>query len=212
MSQVTSGVRAVLSRPAVYELWSGLVGGERARRVVANEYVRADDGDRVLDIGCGPAELLGELAEGVDYTGVDLSPSYIASARQRFGARGTFRVGDAGELQTDGTRFDIVLAIALIHHLDDAETRHLFATAAAMLAPEGRFVTLDCVHVPRQNPVARAIIDRDRGQHVRTAGGYEALAREAFSDVRSVVRHDMLRIPYTHCILECRAPVVGAAA
>jgi cyclopropane fatty-acyl-phospholipid synthase-like methyltransferase len=212
VSQVTSGVRAILSRPAIYELWSDLVGGERARRIVADEYVRADDGDRVLDIGCGPGELLGALADGVAYTGVDLSPSYIASARRRFGARGTFRVGDAGELQTGGERFDIVLAIALIHHLDDTQSRHLFATAAAALAPGGRFVTLDCVRVPRQNPVARAIIDRDRGQHVRTAGGYEDLARESFGDVHSVVRHDMLRIPYTHCILECSAPVAGAAA
>jgi hypothetical protein len=34
--------------------------------------------------------------------------------------------------------------------------------------------------------------------------GYRALAQAAFDQVESVVRRDILRVPYTHCIMNCR--------
>ena len=40
---------------------------------------------------------------------------------------------------------------------------------------------------------------------MRAAAEYERLAREAFPVVVRTVRHDLLRVPYTHAILECTA-------
>jgi SAM-dependent methyltransferase len=206
VSQVTSGVRAILSRPAVYELWSELVGGERARRIVIDEYARPTDGDRVLDLGCGPGDLITSLPESVSYVGVDISPEYIASARARFGARGEFEVGDASGFAVGDRRFDLVIVVGVLHHLNDHEVAELFAGAAAVVADRGRIMTIDPVHAPGQSRVARAIIDRDRGQHVRDADGYALLARTAWESVQVAVRHDLLRMPYSHCILEGCAP------
>jgi SAM-dependent methyltransferase len=206
MSEIRTGVRSVLSLPAVYELWSQLVGGERARSVFVAEYVRPTPGDRVLDLGCGPGDLLAAIDPDVRYLGVDISEAYIESARRRFGDRATFRIGDAARFDVGGERFDIALATGVIHHLDDAAARRMLTTAAAALADGGRLITLDCALTADQSRVARAIIQRDRGQHVRTPEIYHELAHEAFGDVKPVVRHDLLRMPYTHCIMDCRSP------
>jgi SAM-dependent methyltransferase len=204
MGERSTGARAVLSVPLVYELWSRLVGGKRGRSTLVREHVRPRAGERVLDLGCGPGELLPFLGD-VRYVGVDISEQYIARARERFGERAEFRVGDATRIGPDLRGFDLVIAFGVIHHLDDAGAVRLFRGAVDALPDGGRVVTVDPTYAPGQGRAARAVIARDRGQHVRGPKEYERLAREALSTVETVVRHDLLRIPYSHCILECRS-------
>jgi hypothetical protein len=48
------------------------------------------------------------------------------------------------------------------------------------------------------------LIKMDRGKNTRTPDEYVRLARGEFSSVQSVVRTDLNRFPYTHCILTCQ--------
>ena len=71
------------------------------------------------------------------------------------------------------------------------------------LSAKGRLVTYDGCYVPDQSRIARWLLRNDRGQYVRTRDAYEKLAGSAFARVEPHLRHDMLRIPYTHLILRC---------
>ncbi len=196
-------VRSVLAVPRLYRLYQNLVRGGRFYSSFAREYVRAVPGQRVLDIGCGPADILSYLP-AVDYVGVDMSEKYLVAARRRFGTQGTFI-----RMKVDETRvgqlagFDIVLAQGLLHHLDDSEAIHLLRVARAALRPDGRLVTMDGVYVPGQPRVARWLISHDRGKYVRTGAEYRALTAGVFEHVRLSIRHDLFRIPYSLAILEC---------
>jgi SAM-dependent methyltransferase len=212
MSQITTGVRSILSRPAVYELWSRAVGGKRGRSTLIREHVRPAPGARVLDLGCGPGELLEFLPRDIGYVGIDISEEYIERARERFGGRAEFHVGDATLMARDLGSFDLVLAFGVLHHLDDEQSRGLFAVARSVLHDGGRAVTVDPVYDAGQSPLARAVIARDRGQHVRRQDAYARLAETSFARVATTVRSDLLRIPYTHCIIECSAAPAGEAA
>ncbi len=195
-------VNRVLAVPLVYRVWGWLVGGGD-RGAFAREYVRAREGQRVLDIGCGPADVLQWLPR-VDYTGFDSNPDYIRSATSNYGDRGRFYCQRVSEQSlSDHRGFDIVLALGVLHHLDDDEAERLFRLALAALVPGGRLLTLDGVFVKGQNPIARLIISHDRGEHVRDEAGYRALAGRVFAKVKPAVRTDLNRIPYTHIIMEC---------
>jgi len=99
--------------------------------------------------------------------------------------------------------FDIVLALGIVHHLDDSEALQLFRIAHSALKPGGKLVTLDGVWTNDQSRSSRYLLARDRGQFVRSQEQYRNLASQVFSTNKASVRHDLLRIPYTHIILEC---------
>jgi len=103
-------------------------------------------------------------------------------------------------------QFDVVIAIGVLHHLDDGEARTLFSGAAKVMKPGGRLVTLDGTFEACQSPVARLLLKMDRGNFVRKTEDYILLAREHFLEVEPVVVHDLLSIPYTHLIMTATSP------
>lgn len=202
MAQITTGVRALLSHPHIYNLFQTIMGARKGRTEFATRFVRARTGDRIVDIGCGTGDLLAYLPE-VDYTGYDISENYIEAARTRFGARGAFhcRLLTSDELGTMPP-FDIALAVGLLHHLDDDEARNFIQMTKRALKPGGRLITIDPCLADRQNHIARWLVKADRGQNVRDRDGYVSLVADTFGQVQPTVAHRAW-IPYTHCILVC---------
>lgn len=205
MSHRDTGLLALLKRASNYRLLQRLLLRSDTRRRVVRDILRPYAGCRILDIGCGPADILEELPEDIGaYHGFDMNPAYIEAARSRWGDRGRFecqRVDEAA-LPQPGS-YDIVLATGILHHLDDREATRLFEVARHALRPGGWLVTYDNVHIDNQNPVARWLIARDRGRAVRTQNGYEALARPLFPRIECVILHDTLRLPYTILVMRC---------
>lgn len=198
-------LNSILEQPAVYKLFSALVGAQNSQSAFVNQYVRPAAGSRILDIGCGPGNILDHLPQ-VDYFGFDFNPSYIESATRRYGHRGQFfcqRVSEARVFLEQPESFDIVLAIGILHHLDDTEAIRLFEIARHALKKGGRLVTFDGCYVDDQSRAAKYLLSRDRGRFVRDEKGYAGLAKTRFDEVRVSIRHDLLHIPYTHIILEC---------
>jgi SAM-dependent methyltransferase len=196
--------RNILAIPAFYRSFENLVSGPSARGRAINEFIKVKSGSKVLDVGCGPGDILPLLPE-VAYCGIDISPEYIVAARGRYGSKGRFFVGGVtDETSFEGLgKFDLVMAIGLLHHINDSKASSFFHAAKTVLNPGGRVVTLDNVFVPEQNAVARWLIKLDRGNHVRTRDEYSAISKHHFENVNVTIVHDLLRVPYTHIIMDC---------
>ena len=194
-------LQSVLARPAAYRAFGVLIGAPRAREIFTREHLRPKHGQRLLDIGCGTGDMVPCLS-GIDYLGFDASPAYVRAARSLYpGMR--FECDRIGARVAEPQSFDIVMANGVLHHLDDQEARQLLALAYASLRLGGRLVTLDGCFVAGQGHVASWMLHCDRGQHVRPEEAYLRLARDVFSDVVAKLREDLLRIPYTHLVMEC---------
>ncbi len=193
----------MLSVPAVYSLFSSLMGADRSRRECVAEYIRPRPADRVLDCGCGPGDLL-EYLPDVAYVGIDIDAEYVAEARSRYGDRAAFRLGALGpETISEQSHYDLVLAWGVLHHLDDDQVREFMGLARRALKPTGRLVTLDPCYTDDQSRMARYLLDKDRGCCVRRSEDWRPLVTPTFPSTAFHLRHDLLRVPYTHLIMEC---------
>jgi SAM-dependent methyltransferase len=132
---------------------------------------------RVLDVGCGPGTNAAHF-ERADYTGIDINPAYIASAKRRFAGR--FVVGDVTDPEVlPGQQFDCVLVNSLFHHLDDRAVHVLLGRLRERVAPGGALHVMDLVLPPVWN-AARLLAVLDRGRHARPLPAWRALFTEHF--------------------------------
>lgn len=197
-------VRYLLQNPWIYSHMRSGIGGTKSSEILVKTYIQPKSGDRILDIGCGPGDIL-DFLPPVDYWGFDLNENYIKSARRRFSNQGQFFCKKVSKDAMPGKRiFDIILAFGIFHHLTDEEAVEMFELADTLLKPGGRFITLDGVYVPDQSYFVRLLLSNDRGKNVRTEKQYRTIAQKYFTDIQIVIRSDLLRVPYTHIIMECK--------
>ena len=140
---------------------------------------------------------------GSEYVGFDASEEYIDWARSRFPQMRFVCQRVSRYNLAERNYFDIVLALGVLHHLDDDEALTLFQIARDALKPGGKLVTIDGVYTDDQPHVVKYLLSRDRGRFVRSEAGYRELASKVFSNIESAIRHDLLRIPYSLMILRC---------
>jgi SAM-dependent methyltransferase len=203
MGQITTGIRSVLNHPLVYVASQYFFGRSKAMPALVNDFVRPQPDDKILDIGCGPADIM-EYLPNVHYWGFDINPAYIARAKWRHKKRSGHFI--CKELTREDLwalpQFDIALKIGVLHHLDDERASALLHLSHHALKPGGRLITCDPCFEAGQHPLARCFISWDRGKNVRTREGYSKLISEVFPHHRMEIRHQTW-LPYTLCLTEC---------
>jgi len=106
--------------------------------------------------------------------------------------------------------FDRAVAIALLHHLNDAAASALTHLVGRHVRQGGSFVTIDADGGRDVSWLARRIIQQDRGRDIRTADGYREIL-SACGPVEIERRTDLLRIPYAHVIARVTIKMMSGA-
>lgn len=196
-------ITSILSLPRAYSLFASLSGSHQGLTRFVKEYIKPRQEDKLLDIGCGPANIITYLPD-VDYTGFDISESYIESAKNKYGDKGKFFCTKIKpDVIEEENQYDIAIASGVIHHLTDEEALDLFALAQKVLKPGSRLITLDGCYTEKQSFITKFILSQDRGNYVRVEKEYKKLASTYFNTVKVSIIKDLLNIPYTHIIMEC---------
>ncbi len=185
---------------SVYAKLMGFLLGANTYSTLVNEYIQPMPGISVLDVGCGPAEIL-ELLQDVNYIGLDHNPNYIATATKKYGAKGTFICAGVDQLNDFGLKtFDRIIILGVMHHLDDAQLAKLMMSLKDRLNQGGTLITFDVAYEDKQNLIAKLLAKNDRGKFVRTKEQYLKFIQVSFKNELADIRHDLLRVPYTHLL------------
>lgn len=100
-------------------------------------------GARLLEVGCGPAELWKQNLDRIDpswrLTLADRSAGMVDAAREVLGDRAVYAVADIQELPFPDASFDVVLANHMLYHVPDrpralAEVRRVLVSGGAFHA------------------------------------------------------------------------------
>jgi len=119
-------------------------------------------GDRVVDLGCGPATQLAMVARlnpGAHFTGVDLSSDMLERARELLEAQQLANVdlkrGDITDLSDfEDDSVDVVFSTVALHHLpDEAALEKTFSEASRILKSDGGLYLLDFGHLKSEKSI-----------------------------------------------------------
>lgn len=196
-------MKNLLANPQTYKVVQKLLGSEGFRKAFSEEYLTLNSNDNLLDLGCGTGDIL-KFLPSINYTGIDSSLDYIRSGQNKFGNTAKFMCSTFDSKSTLQGEFDCVIAVGLIHHLDDTTSKKLISNAFKVLKKGGRLVTIDNLLYRGQSKLARWIIKHDRGEYIRNLRNYTSLfTRGSFLDIEFDVREDLVCIPYTHVVAVC---------
>ena len=138
--------------PVSYDLAAGLLFRDRYREIASAIADEVPAGSRLLDVGCGPGEVLNRLATlapGIETTGLDVDEAMIDRAERKAArtvARGartrpSFVVADVATMPFPDASFDVVVSSYAVHHWPD---RHAgLAEMMRVLRPGGRAIVWD---------------------------------------------------------------------
>ena len=98
--------------------------------------------------------------------------------------------------------FELIIAIGVLHHINDETLNHFLKESSRILKPGGRLTTFDPVFHKKQSKFTKWVISRDRGTWVRNVEGYTDAFMDVFPDsLNFKIYSNLLRIPYDHiCI------------
>ncbi len=82
---------------------------------------------KLLDVGCGIGNSTLPFAKsGFECTGIDISPKMIKLAKKfskKHGVKINFKVGNVLSVKFEENKFDYVISVAVLHHLDSEKKR-----------------------------------------------------------------------------------------
>ena len=100
-------------------------------------------------------------------------------------------------------KFDYVLLLGILHHLNDDEIKELMLLIKKILKKNGNIITEDPILIQKQNPVAKLLVKMDRGNNVRKKEEYIKIIKAHFKKINSKIYHQQF-IPYTWFCMNCK--------
>ena len=197
-------MKNLLSYPVLFNLFQKLVSKNNSQELFVKKYIKPNNSDNILDLGCGTGQIIDYLPEGINYTGIDISHNYIKYAQNRYVDGYNFICKNILDIDfsTLGV-FDIVIASGFFHHLDDKTIYKILQNLQSCIKNESKLISIDPCFVDNQNWISKLLVSNDRGEYVRNKEGYVGSLNKNFNKVDAFVHNDLLKIPYNHCICRC---------
>src|SRR3989344_1215013 len=143
-----------LKIPFLYDLIQVLLTGGFLNKLM--DEVQIPKNKRILELGCGTGTLSQKL-NCLTYVGVDLNKDFVRFAKVKF-PRHTFKVLDIVTDKLPQDRFDYVLIMNVLHHLNDKQLDQLFKKISK-LKKDRRFVIIEGRPVGLLAPILKRLDD-----------------------------------------------------
>jgi cyclopropane-fatty-acyl-phospholipid synthase len=139
---------AIFSRGA-----ATLEQAQQAKLDLVCKKLALQEGERVLDVGCGWGSFVIHAAQsyGVKAVGITLSPPQAELARRRVAQAGLsekveIRVADYRDMH--GERYDAIASIGMVEHVGESRIDTYARQLASLLGPDGRLLNHGIAHLP----------------------------------------------------------------
>ena len=196
MSQRINQIYNFINSPLVYRIIQYIMSGSSFRNSIIKKNIKKSN-LKILDIGCGPAQILEQIPR-CDYYGYDIDQRSIQYAKKKYRKKNyhfyckKFNKTEIKKLP----KFDFVIFFGILHHLSNKEADKMLTLCKRIMKKNSKLLTEDPILVEKQNIIAKFLIEKDRGINVRQKKEYINLLKKHFKKIKNKVTHQFF-IPYT---------------
>lgn len=194
----------ILRYPQAYKYFQICYGMSKLRRILLTEYIAPEKGDKILDIGCGTADILDNFQTGIEYTGIDINERYLAYDKKHYVNRPQTAFINADVkafLEKTDLKYDFILFLGSSQNFDDAMLEFCYGKCYEILNKGGKLVIVDGVYTEDTNAIERFLMKNNRGPHIRVLEGWKDLVSRCFTNVSYSVRKDLEHFPNCQVIM-----------
>ena len=203
MSQRSSTLYNLINNPYVYKFIQKMMSGTSLRKKIIKVNIKKKNLN-ILDIGCGPAEIIDHIPE-CKYYGYDIDKRSISYAKKKYSNKNyhffckKFESKEIKKLP----KFDFVILFGILHHLNNSQAKNILALCKKRMKKNSKLLTEDPIFIKNQNFIAKFLISKDRGKNVREKKGYLNLLNTQFKKLKFKTLHQPF-IPYTWFTTVCK--------
>jgi len=203
MSQRKNQIYNFINNPLIYKIIQYVMSGTSFRNSIIKKNIRKSN-LKILDIGCGPAQILEHIPR-CDYYGYDIDQRSIQYAKKKYRQKNyhfyckKFNKTEVKKLP----KFDFIIFFGILHHLSNKEADKMLTLCKRIMKKNSKLLTEDPILIEKQNVIAKFLIEKDRGTNVRQKKEYINLLKKHFKKIKNKVTHQFF-IPYTWFTTICR--------
>ena len=196
MSQRINKIYNFINSPLVYRIIQYIMSGTSFRNSIIKKNIKKSN-LKILDIGCGPAQILEQIPR-CDYYGYDIDQRSIQYAKKKYRKKNYhFYCKKFNETEIKKLpKFDFVIFFGILHHLSNKEADKMLTLCKRTMKKNSKLLTEDPILLEKQNIIAKFLIEKDRGINVRQKKEYINLLKKHFKKIKNKVTHQFF-IPYT---------------
>ncbi len=194
----------IFDNPKLYQSFQNGVVKSGTLELIRDQVLKPNGVKNVLDFGCGNGYHSTYFPQA-QYLGIEPLEECVRQARKMFNALNVkFLVGNQLTLKSiPDSSFEQIIAIGVIHHIDNEIFADFLKEAHRILKPGGRLATFDPVLHDKQSFLSKWVVSKDRGTWVRSTENYLAPFKKVFSNnLNHRIYTGLLRIPYDHIFIE----------
>ena len=202
MTQRKNQIYNFINNPLIYKIIQGVMSGTSFRNSIIKKNITKNN-LKILDIGCGPAQILEHIPQ-CDYYGYDIDRRSIQYAKKKYYQKNyhfyckKFNKTELKKLP----KFDFIIFFGILHHLSNKEVYEILKLCKKIMKKNSKLLTEDPILIENQNVIAKFLIKKDRGLNVRNKQEYINLLKKHFKKIKNKVTHQYF-IPYTWFTTVC---------
>lgn len=155
-------------------------------------------GSRILDIGCGTGNLLGELKEDKELIGIDQSLEMLIIAKNKY-PNLTLKLGNFLDESYDDKQVDVIVSTYAFHHLQGKEKIEALDKMVKALSPRGKIIIGDLMFENEEQRQKK----KDYYKSIGREDLWDIIEDEYYSDVETLknyAKERKLKFYYNHVI------------
>lgn len=160
--------------------------------------INGSKAEKIVDIGCGTANIYEKLAEGIEYTGIDQSLEMLLKAKNKF-PNINLRLGNFLDEPFIENEFDAVVSTYAFHHLNESEKVRTISLLLKYLKSGGKVIIADLMFLNE----AERIKQRDCFYKQGRMDLWEIIEDEYYSNIEKIKEYVQFlgcNIKYEHMI------------